>query len=42
MCLRNGDLGFHWCALQLAEGLEGVVVVLVVVVSPMGFLLSVG
>ena len=35
-------MGCHWCALQRAEGLEGVVVILVVVVLPMGFLLSVG
>ena len=35
-------MGFHWCALQRAEGLEGVVAILVVVVSLMSFLLSVG
>ena len=42
MCLRNGDWGFHRCGLWQVEGLEGAVVVVVVVVWLRGFLLSVG
>ena len=32
MGLRNGDLELDWCGLQRAEGLERIVVILIVVV----------
>ena len=41
MCLRIGDLGFHWRGLRRAEDLEGVVMIRVVVVWLMDFLLLV-